>query len=117
MWQYVNMTSSINPVLIDNQTVWFNFSAWIGGFEDQNDNANVSLTFVDQTNQQVGSTIVLGSVLAADRGNITKLLLRQTNGILPVGARSAVVTVVFTRLNGISSNDGAVDNMALHFYQ
>ncbi|CAF4019017.1 unnamed protein product, partial [Adineta steineri] len=117
MWQYVNMTSSINPVLIDNQTVRFNFSAWIGGYSSQDDNVQVSLTFINQLNQAVGSTIVLGPVLAVDRGSVSELLFKQTSGLVPTSARSSLVTVTITRTAGISDNDGCVDNIGLYFYQ
>jgi hypothetical protein len=116
MWQTVNMTSSINPVLIDNQTVRFNFSAWLGGFGTQNDNAQVSLTFINQVNQQVGSNFTLGPVLAAARGNITSLIFQQTSGFLPVGARSFIVIITITRLAG-TYNDGDVDNIVVYLYQ
>ncbi|CAF1228720.1 unnamed protein product [Adineta steineri] len=117
MWQYVNMTSSINPVLIDNQTVRFNFSAWLGGYYNQDDNVQVSLTFINQLNQTVGSTVVLGPVLAVDRGNVSKLLFRQTSGLVPTNARSLLVTATMTRTAGIAYNDGCVDNIYLYFYQ
>ena len=116
MWQYVNMTSAMNVTIIDTGIVRFNLSAWIGGYEDQDDNARVSLSFFDQTNAMVGGTTTLGPVLAADRNDITSLLFRQANGLVPVHACSARVTVVMTRTYG-GFNDGAVDNMVLSFYQ
>ncbi len=116
MWQTVNITSSINSYLIDSQTVWFNFSAWLGGYSNQNDNAQISLTFLDQTNQKVGNTTILGPVLASDRGNVTSLVFRQTNGLVPVGARSIIVTVIMTCTNPIY-DDGLADNIAVVLYQ
>jgi hypothetical protein len=82
MWQTVNLTGLIDPLLIDNQTVWFNFSAWIGGYANQDDNAQASLTFLNQTNQKVGNTITLGPILAAARGSITSLLFQQADGLV-----------------------------------
>jgi hypothetical protein len=116
MWQIVNMTSSINPVLIDNQTVRFNFSAWLGGYANQDDNAQVSLTFINQANQKVGNSSTLGPVLATARNSTTSLLFRQTSGVVPVGARSFTVMVTITRVNG-TDDDGAVDNIVLYLYQ
>jgi hypothetical protein len=84
MWQTVNITDSISPSLIDSQTVWFNFSAWIGGYLNQNDNAMASLTFSDQNNQPVGNTTTLGPVLAATRGYISSLIFVAANGLVPV---------------------------------
>lgn len=31
MWQTINLTKTVNALYTDNRTVWFNFSAWIGG--------------------------------------------------------------------------------------
>jgi hypothetical protein len=61
MWQTVNITGPgyISPSLIDTQTVWFNFSAWIGGYANQDDNVEASLTFTDQDNQEVGNITIL----------------------------------------------------------
>ncbi|CAF1358706.1 unnamed protein product, partial [Adineta steineri] len=116
MWQTGNITISINPLLIDNQKVWFNFSAWIGGYSDQDDNAQVSLTFLNQSNQNVGNSTILGPVLAIDRGNITSLLFRQAIGPVPISNRAFTVEVTMTRSDG-SSNDGDIDNIALYLYQ
>ena len=110
------MITYMNPLLIDSHTVWFNFSAWIGGYLDQDDNAQLSLTFFNQTNQQIGNSTTLGPVLSADRGNITSLLFRQVNGLVPIGARSFTVLATITRLFG-TTNDGDIDNIALLLYQ
>ncbi|CAF1049681.1 unnamed protein product [Adineta steineri] len=116
MWQAGNMTISINARLIDNQEVRFNFSAWIGGYLYQDDNAQVSLTFLNQSNQNVGNSTILGPVLAIDRDNITSLLFRQATGLVPVGARAFIVQVTMKLVAG-SDNDGDVDNIALLLYQ
>ena len=116
MWQTVNMIRTISPSLIDNQTVWFNFSAWIGGYRDQDDNAIVSLTFLNQMNQSIGSNTTLGPVLAVDRQNISSLLFHQAGGLVPVSTRSFRVVVKATRLSG-ADNDGSVDNIGVNFYQ
>jgi len=116
MWQTVNMTGSVNGSLIDNQNVWFNFSAWIGGYAGQDDNAQASLTFIDQSNLKVGNTITIGPVLAVDRGSITSLVFRQANGLIPVGARSFMVMVTMTRTSG-TDNDALIDNIAVLLYQ
>jgi hypothetical protein len=115
MWQTVNMTGSINPSFIDSQALWFNFSAWIGGYENQDDNAEASLTFIDEANQQAGNITTLGPVLAADRGNISSLVFRQANGLVPIGARSFIVVVTMTRLGG-TYNNGYIDDIAVVLY-
>ncbi|CAF2939598.1 unnamed protein product, partial [Rotaria sp. Silwood2] len=96
MWQTINLMTTVLPTLIDSQTVFFNFSAWIGGWSTQNDNAQASLTYKDQLNQQVGSTTTIGPVLASDRGGVSSLLFRQAQGQVPSDARTAIVLVKFT---------------------
>jgi hypothetical protein len=46
MRQIVNLISPVDHLLIDNQTVMFNFSAWTGGYATELDNAAVSLFFL-----------------------------------------------------------------------
>jgi hypothetical protein len=116
MWQTINLTSTISPLLIDNNTVWFNLSAWIGGFENQDDNARVTLTFTNQANVIVGSTTTIGPILAADRGNVTSLLFRQANGLIPISARSFTVSVLMTFVIG-GNTDADIDNIAVVLYK
>ena len=116
MWQIVDLSTVCDALLIDTQTIWFNFSAWIGGWSSDNDNTRVALVFSDQSNTIIGNTIALGPVLAADRNDVSSLLFRRTIGLVPAGARSLRVQVTITRARG-SSNDGAVDNISIVLYQ
>ena len=116
MWQTINFTNQIDPLLIDNQTVKFNLSAWMGGYCNQDDSVVVSLTFVNANHQMVGSISGLGPVLAIDRGNQSSLLFQQANGLVPVGARFLTLLVTITRHSGSYSN-GDIDNIAVILYQ
>jgi hypothetical protein len=116
MWQTIDLTDDVDPVLIDNQTVNYNLSAWLGGMSTQNDNTVVSLTFADQFNQTIGSGVSIGPVLAAARGDITALLFQQTNGIVPVGARFMTVCATMTLITG-GTNNGYADDIAVYLYQ
>ncbi|CAF1429513.1 unnamed protein product [Adineta ricciae] len=111
MWQKQNFTSYFYS-LIDDQTVRFNFSAWIGGAGNQDDAVEASLMFFNQSNQMIGNATTIGPVRAADRGNVTSLLFRQANGQVPSGTRSFEVLVKFTRSSGTYDN-GAIDNIVL----
>ncbi|CAF4114357.1 unnamed protein product, partial [Rotaria sp. Silwood1] len=115
MWQMINLTAAVSFTLIDNQIVWFNVSAWMGGWNEQDDKAVLQLTFLDQANQQVGTNTTIGPVLAIDRGYKTSLLFRSANGMVPIGSRSAIVLVTFTHINQ-NWNDGSIDNIALFLY-
>lgn len=114
MWQTIDLINKINFILIDNQTIRYNLSGWLGGLQNQDDNAVVTLSFIDSNNQLVNSTII-GPILAIDRGNQSSLIFQQTNGFVPTGTRSMVVCVTLTRTYG-GTNSGAVDNMALVLY-
>jgi len=96
---------------IKTGAVRFTFSAWLGGFEGQRDNATATVAFEDGS----GATLLkatLGPVTPQERNNVTGLLLRETSGAVPKTAAQAVVTIVFTRYEGIY-NDGSADNISL----
>jgi hypothetical protein len=116
MWQDMPLNSSIALSLIQNQQVWFQVSAWIGGYLNQDDNARLELTFQNRTRQSIGNVTTLGPVSASDRGYQSALLFRRAIGRVPVAAVSVRVQVVFTRLGG-NHNDGAIDNIELLFYR
>ena len=115
MWQIINLTNYVSQILIDNQTVNFNLSAWLGGITNQDDNVVITLTFLDQSNQMVGNSISIGPVLAVDRGNHTSLIPLGANGFVPIGARSVTLLVTITRISGLQNN-GDVDNIVLYLY-
>ena len=58
------------------------------------------------------ATATIGPVASADRSATTGLLFRSTSASLPVGVRTAVVTLTLTRLEG-TANDGYADNLSL----
>jgi hypothetical protein len=101
MWETLNTTGpgSISPSLIDTQRVWFNFSAWIVGYANQDNNVEALLTFTDQDNQKVSNITTLEPVLAVDRGSISSLIFRQANGFVPIGARSFTTIVTMNRVS------------------
>jgi len=92
-------------------TVKYSFSAWLGGYSNQTDNATASLSFRDAAGRTVGS-VVLGPVTPVERKDVTGLLQRSHSGVVPKAAATAVVTIVFTRYEG-TYNDGSADNVSL----
>lgn len=92
-------------------SVRYTFSAWLGGFASQADNATVSLSFRDSAGGKLGGA-TLGPVTTAERKGVTGLLERTTSGVVPKGATSAAVAVVLTRFEG-QYNDGSADNISL----
>lgn len=95
---------------IDAGTVWFAFSAYIGGWGAQEDRATVTATLVDKNGRAVG-LYRLGPVTAAERKRVTGLWPRAVAHSLPKGTRGVVVTIVARRYQG-ASNDGYVDNVS-----
>ncbi|HEU0237464.1 MAG TPA: hypothetical protein VFR14_13580 [Candidatus Limnocylindrales bacterium] len=98
--------------LIDTGAVRYDLSGYLGGWTDQEDNAVVRIVFKQGTNA-LGSAEI-GPVGAADRGNETGLLGRATSGLVPVGTRQIVVSLVMTKQEGVGAyNDGYADNLSL----
>ena len=114
---------------IDSGAVTFNLSGFLGGWEDQGDNAVVRATFKDPNGNaiKVGEfcfdiglreicfdlfSVAIGPVTPGDRGNVTSLLFRSTSGAVPAGTRTIEVAMEMTREDG-NDNDGYVDNVSL----
>ncbi|CAF1052228.1 unnamed protein product [Adineta ricciae] len=115
MQQTGDVNDYINFGPINNRTVKFSFSAWLGGYINQDDNARISLTFSNATYAMVGSVSTLGPVLAADRKNVTTLLFRQVNGTVP--ARARYFTVLMTMVTTVGGyNSATADNICLILY-
>lgn len=110
------MINLIDSSLIDKQIVWLNFSAWLGGFTSQDDSAEVSLIFLNQNNQTVGTTTTLGPVFALDRGKITSMIFKQAYVFVPVSARSFNVLVKPTVAHG-SLSKATLDNISVVRYK
>jgi hypothetical protein len=96
---------------IDAGTSGYKLSALLGGYLSQDDDASLSLTFLSAGSLTLGSAAI-GPVTAADRGNLTALLDRSTNGFVPIGTRAIDVLLTQTRFEGFS-NDGYADNLSL----
>jgi hypothetical protein len=96
---------------IDGGAEPYTLSAWLGGFSSQNDRAGVVATFESSSGASLG-TASLAPVTAAQRGNNTEMLRETAAGTVPVGTRSIVFTVSFTRASG-TEDDGYVDDIAM----
>ena len=96
---------------IDKGGVTYVLSAWLGGFEQQDDNCKIMLIFKGADGASVGQT-QLGPVVAADRKNVTGFLQKKVTDTVPKGARSATITLTMTRAAG-RYNDGEADDVSL----
>jgi hypothetical protein len=100
---------------IDAGQVIATLTGHLGGFASQDDQAKVELFFLSASGSDLGSAgadLVIGPVTAADRANLTDLLLRTARTGVPVGTRSVLTRITLTRFSG-SSNDGYADNLSL----
>jgi uncharacterized protein (TIGR03437 family) len=100
---------------IDAGTLPYTLSGWLGGWDEDRDNARVTLRFLGGTGgtTQLGS-IQIGPVMPADRLNRLGLVERTGSGNVPAGTRTARVIVDFDYRTG-SDNDAYVDNLSLVF--
>ena len=102
---------------IDTGTLVYELSGLLGGYSNQEDHAEVILTFRDGFGFELG-TAKLEPVGAVIRENQTNLLSRQVTGTLPVGTRIMVVKVVMTKADASDTrNDGYADNLKLKLYK
>lgn len=96
---------------IDAGTLRYRASGAFGGYATDGDNALMTVAFRDASDAILDS-VDLGGFTAADRGNATKLMRDADSGFVPVGTRSAQVSLTMTRTNG-ASNDGYSDDISL----
>jgi len=89
----------------------FDLSGFLGGWTNQGDNAVLQVSFLDASSQAL-STVDLGPVTPADRGNKTGLLFRSTSGFVPVNTAKIEFILSMERLNS-NDNDGYADNLSL----
>ena len=87
-------------------------SGWLGGLSSQEDNAQLSATFLSASGKILG-VFEIGPVPAVGKeATASALILRRNTDIIPKGTTSARVALVLTRYDG-SDNDGMADNVSL----
>lgn len=109
--QIVNVSQFASS--IDTGHVTYALSGWLGGWEDQGDNATLTVTFQSSTGSALG-TGSIGPVTPANRANATGLLQRSSNGQVPSGTRNVLVSLVMVFTDG-TANDGYADDLSLVF--
>jgi Ca2+-binding RTX toxin-like protein len=104
---------SASAAAIDAGTQAIDLSGYLGGFDGQEDNMVVTVSWLDQNGASIdASPLQIGPVTSSDRGGQTTLLFRSTSGTVPSGTRTLLVTQTATRLAG-SDNDGYSDNLSV----
>ena len=107
--QTIDVTSNSSD--INNGSVSYTLSGYLGGFSSQEDNARLTVKFEDSSGK-VLATAHIGPVSATDRQNTTGILKRSTTGKVPKDTVKLVVTLLMTRTDG-EYNDGYADNLSL----
>lgn len=97
---------------LDAGNVTFDLSGWLGGWAEYAGQAVVTVQFQDGNGNALGMPAVLSGVTAAARHNQSGFLARKAQGTVPVGARSALVTLQFVGTSG-TYNDGFATNLSL----
>ena len=110
--QIIDLSS--NAAVIDSGTVTFLLNGWLGGWDAQDDNAQVFVDWQDAGGVTLGSNSI-GPVLASHRNNQTGLLERIEVDDVPSMTRSAKVRIVLTRTDQ-TYNDGYADNVVLALF-
>ena len=85
-------------------------TGWLGGWQDQGDNALFYVQFLDAFDNEIGSSM-LGPVTPQDRSNQTGLMYRETDGFVPTGTRKLSFWLSMERLVS-GDNDGYADNLS-----
>lgn len=97
--------------IIDAGKGTFDLSAWLGGYENDGDNVKLSLDFLNQDGQSLGTAFIT-SPTPEERNNTTALLFKSTTGFVPVSAREIKVVLDMNHVQG-RVNDAYVDNLSL----
>jgi predicted outer membrane repeat protein len=88
-------------------------SAWFGGYQTDDDNAKVVLSFLKANNSfSTISSVTLTPVLAADRSNLTGLYYKRLTVAVPAETKFLKAALILTRTTG-TYNDGYGDNLSV----
>jgi len=96
---------------IDGGNTSARLQADLGGIRLEGDSMQVTASFRDGADQELGS-FSIGPVGAGDRKNLTTLVRRAQAATVPAGTRSIAVTIAATRATG-SYDDAYADNVKL----
>ena len=108
--------SPANIVEIDEGTVSYELSGYLGGYFTKPDQATLIASFQNSSGGELGSATI-GPVTQLDRFEFsgtwqTGLLLRDTQGFVPEGTRQIKITLTMDKADG-GYNDGYADNLSL----
>jgi len=108
--QYAVGFQTLDLSVSTTTNISYSLSGWLGGWADQGDNALFYVQFLDDLDNEIGSSAI-GPVTPADRGNQTGLYYREAAGFMPTGTRKLSFWLSMERLVS-GDNDGYADNLS-----
>lgn len=108
----ISQQIDISPLshIIESGLVEFDFSAWLGGFSDHPDSAELVITFLND-NSEVTKTEKLGPLKITDRRNETGFVNKRITGNIPYGTKRIRIELKSYQRIGLA--DSYVDNISL----
>jgi uncharacterized protein (TIGR03437 family) len=91
--QHIDVT--LGKDRIDAGGVSYTFSAWLGAEANQPSGTSAKVEFFDAGNRSLGTSQAIGPVTMEDRGKKAGMLKRSTEGVVPPGTRSIVISLLF----------------------
>ncbi|MBV8569113.1 MAG: hypothetical protein JO319_00740 [Acidobacteriaceae bacterium] len=111
MEQMVDISAAASAV--DAEGVRFRLSGLFGGWGRRPERAVLTAIFLDARGRSTRNPVVMADVDARARGNVTALLRRQADGVVPKGTRRIQVRIQF--ISGATSYHNAyADNIGLY---
>lgn len=92
-WQRIDVT--LGKDRIDAGGVSYSFSAFLGAEVNQPSGTSAKAEFYDDGNRLLGTSQTIGPVTMEDRSKKPGMLKRATEGAVPPGTRSIVITLIF----------------------
>jgi uncharacterized protein (TIGR03437 family) len=80
---------------IDAGGVNYSFSAWLGAEANQPSGTSAKAEFFDASNKLLGTSQTIGPVTMEDRSKKAGMMKRSTEGAVPSGTRSVLITLLF----------------------
>ncbi|CAF1267857.1 unnamed protein product, partial [Didymodactylos carnosus] len=118
MSQFINLTAYSKG--IDQQSLSFTLSAFLGGVAEQEDDAKVVVLFLNNDYHTI-QTEQIGPVSAKDRQDKTSLLNQTKTGVIKSSTRYINVYLILTRKSDVTkygtNNDGNADDIVFMITQ
>lgn len=100
MTQSIDVSSILNK---SGNSLSFELSAYLGGFENLEDTASFAAIFIDKNGKEINRSVIIGPD-ASERNNETRLMLKMTTNKVPAGTVKVKFIVETKGKHGYSDN-------------